>query len=528
MFLKSNLFCAMLLGLVLVPSESTARDIRVLLPDGSPASGASAVSVTKVGLLELRNGRIDTYDGRIESYYGDPPAIAAADGRLSIPDDEHGRWVFLHDGGWADVVFTPEEKEIPLKAWQQVRGTVEESIRLKEAARVALSLTDPMAPLSSNLGTVRWICETVAGEDGGFVLKNVPCGVGLLGLVHEEKIGSRVQRWKDYPTRVSVAEGNPVRIDLRGIKVRGRLTGETTPALVTLFDRNSKEPPHFGITKSDGSFEIPGMPVGDFRVVIRPAEWFDSKFHIQRDFQVPAEAQSLDLGDFPVVESSPKVVIYEQVEYPEGLVKRVREAAAKQCERPINKIWLGQLIHPMNVWGARVTFEPEQTDATHATARMFLVQIPGETIRKFYPNFDMEGYGYRFNDGEFFEPRLVEENVRAFPLATQTIYLKIADPLNYDTTLALLKAIETGTWKPKEKPHAEKKNKDGRWTVSGSVSSGGTITVNDLPRIDSIRREKPDGPIKVNTHDRDFGGKAADFEFLNGEFILLSVSRWVS
>jgi len=150
MFLKSSLFCTILLGLALVPSESIARDVRVLLPDGSPASGASAVSVTKVGLLELR-------DGRIESYYGDKPAIVAADGRLSIPDGERGRWVFLHDGGWADVVFTPEEKEIPLKAWQQVRGTVEESIRLKRAARVALSLIDPLASRSKELGTVHWM-----------------------------------------------------------------------------------------------------------------------------------------------------------------------------------------------------------------------------------------------------------------------------------------------------------------------------------------------------------------------------------
>jgi len=346
--------------------------------------------------------------------------------------------------------------------------------------------------------------------------------------VHEEKIGGQVQRWKDYPTRISITDGNPVRIDLRGIKVRGRLTGESTPALVTLFDRSSKEPPHFGITKSDGTFDIPGMPVGDFRVVIRPAERFDSKFHIQRDFQVPSGGQSLDLGDFPVVESSPKVEIYELVEYPEGLVERVREAASKQCSRPIKKIWLGQLAHPMNVWGARVTFEPEQTDGTHATARMFETKIPGETIRKFYPVHDIEGYGYRFTDGEFFEPKLYEENVRTFPLTTQTIYLKIADPLDYDTALALLKAIETGTWKPKEKPRTETKNKDGWFGPFSGSWVGGDITAANLPKIDSIRREKPDGPIKINIHDRDFGGKSADFEFQNGEFILLSVGHWVS
>jgi len=519
--MKTSLACAVVLALF--QYEGAARDVRVLLPDGSPAAGATAVSVTKAGLLEIR-------DGRIVTYYGDKPAIVAADGRLPIPDDERGRWVFLHDGGWADLVFTPEDKEIPLKAWQQVRGTVEENIRSKGAARVALSLIDPLVSRSRELGTVRWICETAAGEDGSFVLNNVPSGTGLLGLVHEEKTGRQVQHWKDYPTRIALPGGNPVRIGASGIKVRGRLTGETTPALVTLFDRSGKEPPRFGLTAAGGAFEIPGMPVGDFRIVIRPAERFDSKFHIQRDFQVPAGGQSLDLGDFPVAESSPEVEIYEQVEYPEGLVERVREAASKQCGRPIKKIWLGQLGHPMNVWGARVTFEPEQTDGTHATARTFVVKIPGETIRKFYPAFDTEGYGYRFNDGEFFEPKLYEENVRAFPLATQTLHLKIADPLDYETALALLKAIETGTWKTKEKTRAKTKNQDGSWTVSfsGSWGSGDGISPDDLPRIDSIRREKPDGPIKVNTYDRDFGGKAADFEFRDGEFILLSVGHWVS
>ena len=121
-----------------------------------------------------------------------------------------------------------------------------------------------------------------------------------------------------------------------------------------------------------------------------------------------------------------------------------------RIEIPDKEIWLGQLAHPVNVWGARVTFEPEPTDETHATARMFVVQIPGETIRKFYPEHDTDGFGYRFIEGDFFKPRLFEETVRIFPLATQTLHLKIEEPMDYDTALALLKAIETGTWKSKQ------------------------------------------------------------------------------
>ena len=240
---------------------------------------------------------------------------------------------------------------------------------------------------------------------------------------------------------------------------------------------------------------------------------------------VRKEDSSVDLGEF--ADTSPDVEIYRQVEFPDGLIDRVREVASKQCARPIKKIWLGQLAHPVNVWGARVTFEPEPTDETHATARMFVVQIPGETIRKFYPEHDTDGFGYRFIEGDFFAPRLFEETVRIFPLATQTLHLKIEEPLDYDTALALLKAIEARTWKTKEKPRAKTKNKDGSWTVSFS-GSWNEITADDLPKVDSIRREKIDGPIKLHTRERDFGGKAADFEFQNGEFILLGVGHWVS
>ncbi|MEI6033142.1 MAG: carboxypeptidase-like regulatory domain-containing protein [Verrucomicrobiae bacterium] len=501
--------------------KSPALDVSVILTDGSPAAGATAVSVTKARFLDVR-------DGRIVSNYGDKPATVGADGWLSVPDGERGRWVFLHDGGWADVVLTPEDKEIPLKPWQQIQGTVEESIRPKGAVRIALSLADPLVSRSSELGTVYWTCEAAAGDDGSFVLKNVPSGTGLLGLVHEEKTGSQTQRWKDYPTRISVPDGSPVRIGASGIKVRGRLAGQAAPALVALFDRSGNGPPRFGLTAADGAFEIPGMPAGDFRIVIRPAERFDSKFHIQRDFQVPAGGQPLDLGDFPAVESSPKVEIYEQVEYPEGLVERVREAASKQCGRPIHKIWLGQLGHPMSVWGARVTFEPEPIDGTHAVARTFIVQIPSEMIRKFYPNFDTEGYGCRFTEGEFFQPRLLEENVRAFPLATQTLHLKIEEPMDYDTAFALLKAIEAGTWKPKRTASTTRKNKDGSISWGFSAGSGGSTSPDDLPRIDSIRREKSDGPIEVQTRERDFGGKLIEFESRNGEFILMSCGHWVA
>ncbi|MEI6071457.1 MAG: carboxypeptidase-like regulatory domain-containing protein [Verrucomicrobiae bacterium] len=497
--------------------NSPAAEVSVILPDGSPAAGATAVSVAKVMFLHVKNGAII-------KHYGDAPPLLPDDGRIVIPDKEIGRWVFLHPKGWADLAISLETREVRLQPWNEIQGTLEESARPKAPASVAFSRIESR-PSAYERGSVYWTSEAAVADDGGFVIANLPTGAGVVGLLREIKNGRREQRWKDFPVEISVPHDGQIRIGGSGVEVRGRLSKNTGAlALVTIIDRSGgKTPPHFGATNDDGAFAIPGIAPGNYRIVIRPFD--EGKFHVQREFVVRKEDSSVNLGEF--ADTSPDVEIYRQVEFPDGLIDRVREVASKQCDRPIKKIWLGQLFHPGNVWGARVTFEPEPTDETHATARMFVVQIPGETIRKFYPEHDTDGFGYRFIEGDFFAPRLFEETVRIFPLATQTLHLKIEEPLDYDTALALLKAIEARTWKTKEKPRAKTKNKDGSWTVSFS-GSWNEITADDLPKVDSIRREKIDGPIKLHTRERDFGGKAADFEFQNGEFILLGVGHWVS
>ena len=157
------------------------------------------------------------------------------------------------------------------------------------------------------------------------------------------------------------------------------------------------------------------------------------------------------------------------------------------------------------------------------------MEIPGETIRKFYPEHGTDGYGYRFVDGEFLRQRMLEQEVRVFPLGTQTLALPIEDPLDYETALALLKSIEAGTWKTKREEPASRRNKDGSVTWTGSVSIAGRwIAPEDLPKVISIRRDKPGGTIELMTRERDFGGKAAESEQKDGEFILVCGGSWVS
>jgi hypothetical protein len=504
-------------ALLIAELKSSALEVSVILPDGSPAAGATAASVAKALFVHVKNGTII-------KHYGDAPPVLPGDGRLVIDDKEIGRWVFLHPKGWADLAISQETREVRLQPWNEIHGTLDESARPKEPASIAFSRIESRSSADER-GSVYWTSEAAVADDGGFVIAHLPTGIGVAGLSREIKTGRREQRWKDFPIEISVPHDGPIWIGGSGVEVRGRLSKNTgTLALVTIIDRSGNTPPHFGATNDDGAFVIPGLAPGNYRIVIRPFD--DAKFHVQREFVIRKDDSSVDLSEF--ANASPDVEIYRQVEFPDGLIDLVREEASKQCARPFKKIWLGQLAHPGNVWGARVTFEPEPTDETHVTARTFVVQIPGETIRKFYPEFDSEGYGYRFINGDFFEPRLFEEIVRIFPLATQTLHLKIEEPMDYETGLALLKAIEAGTWKPKQAPSTTRKNKDGSVITTFTGSWGGSIDPGDLLRIDSIRRQKIDGPINIQTRDRDFGGKAIEFEKQNGEFILVSCGHWVS
>lgn len=502
---------------MLACSLAHAGTVEVLLPDGSPASGATATSVAKASFLHIKNGEAI-------KHYIDPLPVLPADGRITVPDDDAGRWVFLHPLGWADATVSAETRKIQLEPWNTIRGKVDHSVKRETPAAVSFSRIET----PQDRGGVYWTSETPVNNDGNFVMDRMPAGRGVIGLVREFKNDHRIQRWKDYPMMLTIPHEQPVRLGGEGVEVRGHMAAAADGRLLlaSITDRTSRRPSYFGITSADGTLAIPGVLPGDYQIALRPLDDKFGRFHVQRAFTVRPADGMVDLG--ALGEAMPDVEIYRMVEYPDGLIERVREAARKQHDRPIQKIWLGQLIHPLNKWGARVMFEPEPTDDTHAIVRTFMVQIPGETIRKFYPEHDTEGYGYRFTEGEFFGPRLLEEKVRLFPLASQTLALPIEDPLDYKTALALLKSIEAGTSKRNDKKIPPQKNKDGSMTWGGIQSVGPEIRREDLPRIRSLRRKQSDGPITVETYDRDFGGRSAEYEVKDGEFILLSSGSWVS
>ena len=497
----------------LVPLGGAAGGaVSVLLPDGSPASGASAASLRTAIFLEVKNG-----EGVIP--YGKPLPEVPGDGRFEVAETEFGRFVFLHPRGWADVDIGAETREIRLQPWNEIRGNVVPSAG--EASRVSFSRVETRGGTAEDRGVVYWTSKATVLADRTFTLGFVPAGRGVLGVEQTASINRRDFRWAAFPKDVQVPVSGPVSLGDPGKVLRGRLPKSTPgPAIVEVNDLDGKRPAFFGMTDAVGVFAIPGLIPGDFRLSARPLDKENGKYHVQREFRVPAEGGDCDLGELP--EPAPDVEIYRMIEYPEGLIERVRAEAMGKSRQPIRKIWLGQLLHPVDLWGARVTFAPEPVDDTHAVARTFVVRIPSQTIRKYYPEHGTQGYGQRFGSGAFFEPRLIEETVRSFPLKSQTLYLPVSEDLEYETALALLKAIEAKSWK--YPPSQTRKTDDGRWV--SSFTGGPSLGPDDLPQIETLRRETAGGRIRVETRDGDFHGKSAEFEERNGEFFLVAGGYW--
>lgn len=158
---------------------------------------------------------------------------------------------------------------------------------------------------------------------------------------------------------------------------------------------------------------------------------------------------------------------------------------------------------------------------------MLIIQIPGETVRKFHPEHDSLGYGFRFADSEIEVGKILESRVRVFPLSGQTYYFPLDEGVDYDSALALLRNIEAGTIQ-RIKPKSEK-TADGAWLTS--VQAVGDITPDVLPTITTIttiRRGKTKNEIEVQTRTRAFGGKNYTFQQNSDGFLLIGVSSWVS
>lgn len=490
---------------MIAPLLSTA----ILLSDASPAAGAQAASLTKEHFAHV-----------VGTGFARPvePTLVAEDGTLEVTAETAGRWIILHEQGYADTTILPDTAEVRLDPWCDISGSV--TVPNAPGAFVTYHRTE-RPRRTRDPGTVFWTSSAPIKKGGGFTIRHVPRGHGSVGLQREEKNERRIQRWRDIVRWVDVPSHGPIKL-ADGVTISGRVLAQDLPAIITLASKGP-EPTCHGMTDAEGNFEIPGVLPGEYRFAARP-DLGSATINIpHRDITVGTEP--MHLGE--LMGNTPRVEIDSRVEFDENLVDQIREEAARHSALPIEKIWLGELSHPLGNYGARITFQPQPDpdDPTHATRFTLLLHIPGEPFRKFYPAHDSLGWGFRFTEGDFEKVNTFENKLRVFPLSAHTLFLPIKDDVSYDDALALLRAIEAGEIQhPKTQ---SKKTGPNTWSFS-TTWSGGNITVETLPQITGIQSGK-DGELKIQTRNRPFGGRFYHFKKLpDGHFEQTGGGGWVS
>jgi hypothetical protein len=293
------------------------------------------------------------------------------------------------------------------------------------------------------------------------------------------------------------------------------------PVVITLASRDVNPNIH-GLTDAEGRFTIPGVLPGKYRLFARPDLGSATKNILHRDVEVGSEP--LDLGELSG--RKPDVETDNRVEFDAGLIERLRAEAAAHSDHPVEKIWLGELVHPSGEYGARITFAPRPAtkDPTKATRMTLLIRIPGESIRKLYPEHDLLGYGFRFGEGPFEKVTAFEQPLRVFPLKATTLYLALDNGPSYDDALALLLAIESENVRTPE-PESRKTGPD-TWsvTVRGFAKPSPEILTSIIePRAEA------DGILTIRTRNRPFGGTFYNFKKLpDGGFEITGGGSWVS
>jgi len=151
-----------------------------------------------------------------------------------------------------------------------------------------------------------------------------------------------------------------------------------------------------------------------------------------------------------------------------------------------------------------------------------LIQIPGEPIRKIYPDHDSLGWGFRVSDGPFDKVTSRHAPIRVFPLKTAALHLPLEEDVPYDDALALLRAIEDGHLSEPETQRTQ--TGPNSWSVK--VSGFGKPAPAELPFLFEIRRGEND-TLEIRTRTHPFGGRSYQFQKrADGSFQTIRGGGW--
>ena len=148
---------------------------RALLPDGTPAKGATVLFFAEGPRSPIRNG-MPSAGGR------NPSAKTEADGRYWLPAGE-GRWTLavLHESGYAECDPKQHAKspDLKLKPWGRVEGVY----RVRTAPVSGQEMTiSPIRTHGSTFPSAPHSLSATTDAQGRFVFERVPPGLGAVGL----------------------------------------------------------------------------------------------------------------------------------------------------------------------------------------------------------------------------------------------------------------------------------------------------------------------------------------------------------
>ena len=236
----------------------------VLLPDGSPATGAEAILCTPSQGAYIQDGR-QRYDGQFVE--------TKQDGKFSFPMQMDAyAIVVLHDDGYAEVTEDElaESPEVTLQPWARVEGQLiigkepgaHEGMRLRFDRRV-----------TQNGLRFYYRCNTVTDVNGNFVFERI--APGSVRIYHEIKVSEKSTHFS-HGIDLEIEAGETYKITIGGT---GRpVTGKI---LVPDYFKNKFDWRHtnYGLRiktsegpysqlgfkiNEDGTFRIEDVPAGDY------------------------------------------------------------------------------------------------------------------------------------------------------------------------------------------------------------------------------------------------------------------------
>lgn len=199
-------------------------------------------------------------------------------------------------------------------------------------------------------------------------------------------------------------------------------------------------------------------------------------------------------------ESPPDIPVeaHDGVSVTDEQIRDVKSRAAKAYSGEIDRIYVGQLVHPFANVGFRVYFKDEIV-GTYVTKRQFVLEITPANRKESKPSDERI-----VTQGNFLSRRVVPSGLcthvtRLFPLKTARLSLDLPDNLRYSQAMALLQAIESKTYRShSDEPFRRLSDAIDVSEVTGILSDETTTPI-DMSKIYSLHYNEEANTIEVRT-----------------------------